>query len=163
MERNADNQYRELLRFSRPEHGAGDAFSLRHPKMQLSLRAKIFSPFAALTGFEEAIEEKLALYVEKRELSEEEQRALDAALSQLAEQTRTRRLLRQSPVRAEIRFFVPCPDPNHEAYGKGGSYVSKTGAVRKVDAALSRSLLLDDERIAFADLAEIRILPEEED
>ena len=44
----------------------------------MSQRAKIFSPFAALKGFEEAIDEKVQRYVEKRELNDEEQEALEA-------------------------------------------------------------------------------------
>ena len=41
--------------------------------MLLSQRAKIFSPFAALKGFEEAIGEKVRVYAEKRALNDEEQ------------------------------------------------------------------------------------------
>lgn len=56
-----------------PEDGRCDDFSLKHPRMLLSQRAKVFSPFAALKGFEEAIGEKVRVYAEKRALNDEEQ------------------------------------------------------------------------------------------
>lgn len=49
--------YSSLLQKQRPAH-KGDAFYVRHPPMPRERRAKIFAPFAALKGFEEAINEK---------------------------------------------------------------------------------------------------------
>lgn len=37
-----------VYRQGRPRHGPYDEFSLKHPKMPLAQRAKIFSPFDAL-------------------------------------------------------------------------------------------------------------------
>ena len=45
--------------------------------------AKIFSPFDALDGFDEAIEAKTVLYEPRRELSESEKEVLDRALQAL--------------------------------------------------------------------------------
>ena len=42
-------KYADILHKSRPEP------SFKHPRMSLSNRAKIFSPFAALRGYEEEI------------------------------------------------------------------------------------------------------------
>ena len=132
--------------------------------MCLSQRAKIFSPFAALKGFEEAIDAKLERYVDKRELTEEEQGQLDATLALLLEQTRNRRLARANRVCATVRYYVPCRDENHEAFGLRGTYETVTGLVRKVDPILRKSLFIADQEIEFADLAEIHIvtLAEEE-
>ena len=73
MDHASEDKYGGAYRRDRPRHDPYDEFSLRHPRMDLGQRAKIFSPFAALKGFEQAIEEKLELYEEKRELNEEEQ------------------------------------------------------------------------------------------
>lgn len=43
-----DFPYRDVLRKGRPKHAPMDPFSIRHPPMPLSRRAKIFSPFDAL-------------------------------------------------------------------------------------------------------------------
>ena len=157
MELPVERKYRGAFERCRPEHEPRDDFSIRHPKMQLSQRAKIFSPFAALRGFEEAIDEKLERYVDKRELTEEEQAALDRILTELYEQTRNLRAAREKPVRATVTFYVPCPDENHEAYGLRGSYETLTGRVWKVDPVLTKTLRIGEAVIEFADIAEIRI------
>ena len=125
--------------------------------MQLSQRAKIFSPFAALKGFEEAIDEKTQVYAEKRELNDEEQEALEAALARLHDLTANRRAAKENRVTATVTWFVPCADENHEAYGRGGTYERCTGIVWKVDPILTKSLLIGDRVIEFSELAEIVI------
>ena len=155
--------YLSVLLQGRPRHG-GDEFSLRHPRMERGKRAKLFAPFDALTGFSDAIDDKLARYVEKRELTEEEQEQLDRTLSQLYEQTRSRRAVVADPVVAAVTYYVPCPDEQHEAYGLRGSYETLTGPVRKVDPVLTKSLQIADTKIEFADIAEIWIVdPTEEE
>jgi hypothetical protein len=44
-------RYRKVLEQGKPKHEKNDPFSIRHPAMDLSRRAKIFSPFDALKGF----------------------------------------------------------------------------------------------------------------
>lgn len=155
-----EEKYRFVLSRGRPEHGRRDEFSLRHPKMQLSQRAKIFSPFSALTGFEEAIEAKVRPYVEKRELNDEQQEALDKALLRLRDLTQNRRMAKEKPVHATVTYFVPCADENHEAYGCRGSYARCSGIVWKVDPVLTRTLVIGDQAIEFSELAEITIQEE---
>ncbi len=48
--------YEDIINKKRPVH-ENDDFSVRHPKMSREDRAKIFAPFAALKGYEEALEE----------------------------------------------------------------------------------------------------------
>ena len=97
-----ESKYREALRRGRPEHGPYDEFSLRHPKMPLGQRAKIFSPFDALAGFSEAIDDKLVRYVEKRELTEEEQAQLNLVLTELHERTQRRRAAKEAPAKDPV-------------------------------------------------------------
>ena len=163
MDQTAENKYRAAFGRCRPRHDPYDDFSLRHPKMLLGQRAKIFSPFSALKGFEEAIEEKLERYVEKRELTEEEQEQLESTLALLRERTRSLRLVKESPVIASVTYYVPCPDENHEAYGLLGSYETLTGVVQRVDPVLTGTLRIDDRDVSLSDLAQIRILEEKEE
>ena len=53
---NSSNKYDDIINLERPVHD-GDAFEARHPKMTREARAKIFAPFAALKGYEEAIDD----------------------------------------------------------------------------------------------------------
>jgi len=50
-------KYREAYMKGRPQHDRLDPFSIRHPKMDVGRRAKIFAPFDALKGFDEALAE----------------------------------------------------------------------------------------------------------
>ena len=43
--------YKSVYEKGKPVHDKYDSFSVRHPAMDLSRRAKIFSPFDALKGF----------------------------------------------------------------------------------------------------------------
>ena len=65
-----------------PKH-AEDAFSQRHPRMEEGHRAKIFAPFAALKGYEEALRAKEKIVVPKVELSDDALEFLDYQLKQL--------------------------------------------------------------------------------
>lgn len=49
--------YREVFFRGKPRHDRDDAFRIRHPQMDPGRRAKIFAPFDALKGFDEAIAE----------------------------------------------------------------------------------------------------------
>ena len=49
------DRYRKVYERGKPKHTPVDDFSIRHPAMDLSRRAKIFSPFDALKGFNEEI------------------------------------------------------------------------------------------------------------
>ena len=44
-------RYRNVLEKGKPVHDKYDSFSIKHPAMDLSRRAKIFNPFDALKGF----------------------------------------------------------------------------------------------------------------
>ena len=57
--------------------------SSRHPQMSMLDRAAQFSPFAALTGYGDAVREKARFTEERPELSEEERARLDDTLRQI--------------------------------------------------------------------------------
>ena len=157
MDAIANRKYCNVLSRGRPKHARCDDFSLRHPPMDPGQRAKIFSPFAALRGFEEAIDEKRKLYVEKRELNEEEQEALNRTLAWLHEETPNLRMARERHITAEVQHYVPCMDENHEAYGRRGSYETVSGMVWRVDPVLHKTLVIGDREIEIADIAAITI------
>lgn len=73
------NKYGKILHASRPEQPHN------HPRMPMSNRAKIFSPFAALRGYEDeiAFEGRDHLKGNRIELSDEGKEALSQKISQL--------------------------------------------------------------------------------
>ena len=52
---NEEFRYKRVYEKGKPEHSPYDNFSIKHPSMDLSRRAKIFSPFDALKGFDEEL------------------------------------------------------------------------------------------------------------
>ncbi|SHI49205.1 hypothetical protein [Pseudobutyrivibrio xylanivorans] len=50
-----NDRYKKVYERGKPKHSPFDDFSIKHPAMDLSRRAKIFSPFDALKGFNEEI------------------------------------------------------------------------------------------------------------
>ena len=51
----ASFRYRDVFLKGKPKHDKTDSFSIKHPAMDLGRRAKIFSPFDALKGFNDEL------------------------------------------------------------------------------------------------------------
>lgn len=98
--------------------------SASHSRMPILDRASQFSPFAALTGYEDAIEETGRLTDAWVELDENMTSVLNEKLQIIAEQI----AMKKHPD-VTITYFVP--DANKDK--NGGAYRSATGVVKKVD------------------------------
>lgn len=127
--------YDDLLRLPHPT-------SAKHPRMPVPNRAAQFLPFAALSGYGAAIAETARLTDARLELDEGQKAELNAKLVALRERLDSR------PA-AAFTYFV--------ADGKkaGGAYVTRAGAVKKLDSLARRLTLTDGTVIPFDDLAEI--------
>ena len=104
-------KYADILHISRPEPPS------KHPRMSITNRAKIFSPFAALRGFDDEISSEGAtkLLVKKIELSDEEKNNLSDKLLQVKKGTKI-----------VVRYFVKVTENT-------GNYMSLTGTVVMID------------------------------
>ncbi len=151
-----DFPYRGILKKGRPKHRKYDDFWRRHPTMDVSHRAKIFSPFDALRGFDEGIHKKEVTYYNKLVLGEDERQELDRRMAVLHACTRTARLARENRITVCVRYFVPCADEDSFSSGVKGSYESVTGVVWQVDTVQAGALRIADKEIALADIVEIR-------
>lgn len=152
-----DFKYIEVIKAGKPTHKKYDNFYLKHPPMKLSKRAKIFSPFDALKGFDEAVQSKEVLYVSKKELNEEEVRELNIQINTLHNLTANSRLARENNIHAEITYFVPCMDIENENYLVKGRYLTVSGIVKCVDPVINKTILIDDTNISLNDILQIRI------
>ena len=107
--------------------------SNKHPAMSLEARAAQFAPFAALTGYDEAVKET-ARFTDKRiVLDDEEKSILDNKLQIIQEQ-----LLK----RPDVTFTYFLPDLKKD----GGKYVSVTGIVKKIDG-YNQVIVLEDKTV----------------
>ena len=107
--------------------------SPKHPRMSLYDRAAQFSPFAALTGHEKAIEETRRLTEEKMELDEEEKAKLNEKLRILQKNINQNKQI-------TITYFVP------DERKTGGAYVTSTGTLKKIDV-YNKNLILNGDII----------------
>lgn len=100
-----------------PHHVSG-----RHPQMPPENRAAQFAPFAALTGYEDAIGETGRLTEAEIELTEDEITILNEKLTALEA------LLREQPrTEVQVTYFEP------DLYKAGGEYRTITDTVRRID------------------------------
>ena len=109
--------------------------SKKHPRMSNMNRAAQFAPFAALTGYEESIEETARLTDRKIELSEEEIAEINEKLNFIQENIKER---------PEVTITYFQPDERKE----GGAYITVTGKVRRIDE-VNRVMVFEDERIVW--------------
>ena len=144
--------FKDLFLQGRPQHRKYDAFWRKHPPMDPGHRAKIFAPFDALAGFDEAILSKEVLYEPKRLLSESEKKMLSDSLNRLHRLTVNGKAARRNRPVAGVTYFVPCSDKNSFAYGSEGTYVTITGIVRKVDP---ETIIVDGQPIDLSAISEI--------
>ena len=64
-------RYENVFRQGRPRHDRYDPFRIRHPKMDVGHRAKIFAPFDALKGFHEAVDAEAGRMAAAEEVTRE--------------------------------------------------------------------------------------------
>ena len=117
--------------------------------MSLLDRAAQFSPFAALVGYEDVIDETARLTTPERELDEAKKAELDRRVAALLAH------LGEKPV-VTVEYFVP------DTLKSGGAYRTRTGALVKVSPIRKNLTLADGTVIPIQDIADITGAPVEE-
>lgn len=116
--------------------------SKKHPQMTLEARAAQFAPFAALTGYDDAVKETARLTNERIDLDDEAKIMLDAKLQVIREQ------LSEKPL-VTITYFVP------DAKKDGGKYVTIDGNVKKIDDYKHIIVLENNVEILISEIIDI--------
>ena len=133
---------------SEHNHKYDDIIGLPHhvsatrPRMSMIDRAAQFSPFQALTGYGAAIQETGRLTDRKIELSEDERILLDMKQQILLDN------IRECPD-VSITYFIP------DERKAGGSYVTVTGNVKKIDDYQRLLILTDRAQIPLDEIVDI--------
>lgn len=104
--------------------------SKNHPRMSLYDRAAQFSPFAALTGHDDAIRETARLTDERMEPNED-------TLNRLNEQLNVIKNNIGQKEAVSITYFVP------DDRKTGGAYVTHSGFVKRIDE-YERTIIMTD-------------------
>lgn len=155
MEMPQNFKYRDALLKGKPQHSRCDPFTIRHPRMDVGKRAKIFAPFAALKGFEDEVASKEVRYVPQAELSAEDAAELNRRLDILHNLTWNSRMARANHIEISVFFFVPIVTFENEPNGKTGLYKTVTGICRRVDPDVERIIQIDNEIISFDSIVSI--------
>ena len=116
--------------------------SKTRPQMSMLDRAAQFSPFAALTGYDDAIKETGRLTDEKIEMDEDRKAALDMKQAYLIE------MIDEQP-EISITYFLP------DTKKSGGAYVTVTGNLKRFDEYERLLILTDGMKIPMDDIADI--------
>lgn len=145
-------EYKDVFKKGRPVHKCFDPFRLKHPAMGTGHWAKIFAPFDALEGFDDAVAAKEVLYEFKRELGDDEKEELDRRLGILHRLTFNMRMARENQVSVTITYYIPCTDKDSFSYGYRGRYVTETGILWKIGM---NAMTVDTSNIPLADIVDI--------
>lgn len=116
--------------------------STKHPQMSAADRAAQFSPFAALTGHDDAIKEMARLTDQRIELDEEKKSRLDGKLRMIQEM-----LLEQPEIL--VTYFQA------DSRKSGGSYLTVKGYAKKVNAYDQILIMANGLQIPIEDIYEL--------
>ena len=129
------NNYDDIINL--PHHQ-----SKNHPHMSLHDRAAQFAPFAALTGYDDAVKEARRLTDSKPELDENQLEELDQKLADLMSR------IEEHP-EVVVTYFEP--DDKKE----GGAYVTCVGKIKKIDGYKRRLIFEDSKDINIDNIKEM--------
>lgn len=144
-------EYADIINRVRPIHKA-DRFSYKYPRMSSEKRAKIFAPFAALSGYDDALAEKEVIYDIKRVLTDDEYFDLDCKIATIYEKCSNSILARDNGAEVRILYFEPLADDELQ-----GRYIEVSGLVTKVRPDKETITILDKE-ISLRSIYKLEIL-----
>ena len=118
--------------------------SARHPHLSMAQRSAQFASFAALKGFEEEIAETARVTDDRIVLDEDEIQQIDEILQYVQCNI-------GDGLQITVTYFVP------DKYKSGGSYVQKTGTVKRIDTVQQVLTFSDSSQITVSDIVGIQI------
>mgnify|MGYP003305198052 CR=1 FL=1 len=129
------NTYEDIINL--PHH-----VSTKHPQMTRTARAAQFAPFAALTGYSDAIKETSRLTSKRIELDEELKIILNNKLQLILDN------INETP-EVSFTYFI------YDNIKSGGEYITITGIVKKIDIVNGYIFLTDKTKIPINEIINI--------
>ena len=108
--------------------------SRKHPQPTMADRAARFTPFAAITGYEEMVLEEARVTDDRIEMDESSKAALNEKLNMILE------FIDEQP-EVSITYFEP------DKRKAGGAYVTVTGTVKRIDEYEHLVIMTDGKKI----------------
>ena len=132
---NLDN-YEDIINL--PHHT-----SLNHPRMSMEKRASQFSPFAALTGYEDLVKESARLTDKKIDLDDGVKQILNNKLQIINQNINNK-------IEVTFTYFVP------DKFKSGGKYIDYTGTIKKIDNYNNLIIMDDMTKISITEIINIK-------
>lgn len=117
--------------------------SVRHPRMSIQNRAAQFAPFAALTGYEEALGETARQTKERILLDEDSKEILDRKLQWLLAHT-------EEEIDVEITHFI------EDTKKEGGRYITEKENISRILPYEEKIVLASGKQIKTADIIDLQ-------
>jgi hypothetical protein len=117
--------------------------SKKRPQMSIYNRSAQFSPFAALTGYEESIDEASRITLNKSTISQDDKKILDIKFNILNDN------LNEKPL-VNIIYFID------DLKKQGGKYISKEGYIKKFDYNEKLVVFDDNTKIKISNIIDIQ-------
>lgn len=114
------------------------------PHISMHDRAAQFSPFAALTGYDDTVKETARLTDEKLELTADRINDLNQKIAFLNENAEERPQI-------TVEYFIP------DRKKSGGKYVTLSGKFRRIDEYNHNMVFVSGEEIPLYDIFEIEL------
>ena len=130
------HEYDDIISLPHPD-------SAFHPRMSLLERAAQFSPFAALTGYDDAVKETARLTDEKIVLSEEELKQLNIKFTLLMPH------IKERPEVTLTRFIA-------DEKKSGGRYLTETVRIRRLNPVKRILITEDNRKISLDDITDLQ-------
>lgn len=118
--------------------------SKKHPRMSLENRSAQFAPFAALTGYEDEVEETARLTDKKIEITDEIKTEINIKLKTIQEKIYVK-------PKVTVKYFIP------DTKKEGGSYKTVTSNIIKIDKYKQTIVLKDKIEIPINFITNINI------
>ena len=140
--------YLDILYLEHPE-------PKNHKRMSREARAGQFSPFAALTGYDEQVKETARLTSKKIDLDDEKKEHIERFSNAFGfDKDKLSRIMvfhLKEEKEITVTYFIP------DLKKSGGRYQDKTGIVRKIDLYNNKLIFKDKTKINIEDIVNINI------
>lgn len=110
-----------------------------HPQATMADRAARFSPFAAISGYEDMVKEAARVTEERIDITDATKELLNEKLNMIIE------FVDEAP-EVTITYFEP------DKKKDGGAYISITGTVKRIDEYERIVLMSDDKKIRIEEI-----------
>ena len=118
--------------------------SLNHPRMSNYNRAAQFAPFAALVGYEEAIEKSQERLTHRKELGDDKKQEIANVLNKIEKNI-------EQNIEVTIEYFV-VKDKSLDM----GKYLTYAGKIKKIDHVERKIIFLNRKSIYIKDIYDLK-------